>query len=89
MEATLKKKKKQPDNAPTSTGALPQELLDDLRFGVVAVVFGHRGAEFAELSEEAVFVLGVRELAGQAAALDSGRRGRGHRAGGGGARLRS
>lgn len=49
----------QPGRPPTSTGALPQELLDDLRLGVVAVVFGHGGAEFTELSEEAVFVLGV------------------------------
>lgn len=60
-------------NPPTANAALLEEPFDNLRLGVVAVVFGHGGAEFAELSEEAVFVLGVTQLVGQAAALDCGR----------------
>lgn len=66
-----------PINPPTSARALPQELFYNLRLHIVAVVFCHHGAEFAELSEEAVFVLGVAELAGQAAALAHLGRGRG------------
>lgn len=53
----------------TSARAFPEELLYDLRLGIVTVVLRHHGAQLAELSEKAVLVLGVTELRRQAAAL--------------------
>lgn len=37
-------------STPTSTGALLEEFLNNLRLGIVAVVFRHRGTELAKLS---------------------------------------
>lgn len=71
-------------NTHTSTRAFLQIILNNLRLGVVATDFCHHGAEFPELSEKTVLVLGVTELAGQGAALAGfGRRG-GKGCGGGG-----
>lgn len=75
---------------PTSSWALPEELLNDLCLGVVAVVFCHCGTQLSELSEEAVLVLRLTQLGRQRAALAhfSGRRRRSG-AEGGAAGLRS
>lgn len=72
-----KKVEKNKRETATSTCAFPEELFNNLRLCIVAVVFGHHGTELAKLSEEAVFVLGVTELGGQRAALAGFGRGRG------------
>ena len=50
---------KQRTSTQTSARALLQKLLNNLRLGVVAVVFSHHCTELSKLSEEAVLVLRV------------------------------
>lgn len=61
---------------PTSTCALPEELLDNLCLHIVAVVFCHHGTEFPKLSEETILMLEVTKLCRQGAALTDLGRGR-------------
>lgn len=43
----------------TSCRSLPEEVLDDLSFDVVAWLFSHHGTELTEFPQQAVLVLGI------------------------------
>lgn len=53
-------------NNHTSSSSLLQEVLDDLRFHIVARLVSNHGAELPELSQQAVLVLRITFFCRQA-----------------------